>query len=138
MKAHGLRCTHSWKRVLCPLCTWQRLCRAWHSEKKIIGKPPLPSAICRALGKGFAEGSLSTWQRKGAVTALEPATAALPSANLAGTRQRVFIFFFVKILCRVPNRISHIYHIHPNIYHIFVTSITYITSITIYISHISQ
>jgi hypothetical protein len=61
----------------------------------------LPSAIRRALGKGFAERSLSTQQRKGAVTVLDPAMAALPTANLAGTRQRVFIFF-VKIFCRVP------------------------------------
>jgi hypothetical protein len=81
----------------------------------------LPSAPY-ALGKGFAERDTrqghseknhrqatfaerhlsGTRQRKGVVTALEPMTAALPSANLAGTRQRVFIFFFVKILCRVP------------------------------------
>jgi hypothetical protein len=71
-----------------------------HSEKKWPAKQPLPSAICRALGKGFAECRSSTRLRKGAVTAPETVTAALPSANLAGNRQRFFIF--LKILCRVP------------------------------------
>jgi hypothetical protein len=53
-------------------------------RKKIIGKAT------------FAECHLSgTRQRKGAVTALEPATAPLPTANLVSTWQRVFIFFFL-------------------------------------------
>jgi hypothetical protein len=55
-----------------------------HSEKKIIGKA------------AFAECRVSTRQRKGTVMALALLTAALPSANPAGARQRFFFLFFLK------------------------------------------
>ena len=38
-----------------------------HSEKKQSAKPSLPSVICRALGKAFAECRPDTQQRKIAV-----------------------------------------------------------------------
>jgi hypothetical protein len=75
--------------------------------------------------------------------ALEPETAALPSANLAGTRQRVFIFFFWKFFaeCQTEDityishpskHISHICHIH-HIYHIYHNKFSHhpIKSITV-------
>jgi hypothetical protein len=52
-----------------------------HSEKVLLANASLPSVICQALGKGFVKCYVSTRQRKVAVTALAPVTAALPSAN---------------------------------------------------------
>jgi hypothetical protein len=50
----------------------------------------LPSAFCRALGKGFAECHDGTWQRKVVMTAHDMLTDALPSARALG---KEFLFF---------------------------------------------
>jgi len=67
--------------------------RQWPLGKKWPAKQPLQRAICRALGKAFAECQASPRQRKRAVTAHETVMAALPSANPDGTRQS-FSFLF--------------------------------------------
>jgi len=47
-----------------------------------LAKTSLPSALYRALGKGFAECQSDTRQRKVAVTASATVTAALPSVKV--------------------------------------------------------
>lgn len=53
----------------------------------------LPRATWQALGKGFAESHVSTRQRLTAVAREALVDGSLPSATMAGARQRLFIFF---------------------------------------------
>jgi len=70
------------------------------SVNSLSAKTSLPSALYRALGKGFAECQSDTRQRKVAVTASATVKAALPSAVDLDTRERC-------PLCRVsPTRHS--------------------------------
>ena len=73
--------------------------------KKINGK----EALCRGpfvghSAKPFPRANGDTRQRKAAVNGAVPLTTPLPSADSYGTRQRYFLFFFSKTLCRVPRR----------------------------------
>ena len=52
------------------------------SVNSLSAKTALPSALYRALGKGFTECQSDTWQRKVAVTASATVTAALPSVKV--------------------------------------------------------
>jgi hypothetical protein len=47
------------------------------------------------------------------------------------------LFYWIFTFHHNKHNISHISHIHPNIHHIYPTSITYIACITIYITYIT-
>ena len=87
------------------LCTRQRLCRVRHSAKGTRKKNYRESSLCRVPFVGHSAKPLpsakellpsaeSALGKERPVTAPVPLTAALPSANPAGTRQRFFNFFF--------------------------------------------
>ena len=72
------------------------------SAYPFTAKASLPSATCRALGKGFPECHNGTRQRKAAVMA-RSRWRRLCRVPRVGTRQiNVFFIFFKKMLCRVP------------------------------------
>ena len=56
----------------------------------------MPSAIYRALGKAFAECHVSTRQRKVDLTETARLTSPLPSGDVSGARQNIFLFFSKK------------------------------------------
>jgi hypothetical protein len=63
-------------------------------------KLALPSAACRPLGKGFAEGYGGTPQRKAAVT---PGRGDGPFAECHPRHLAKKFNFFLKLLCPVPD-----------------------------------
>ena len=70
-----------------------------HLEKKKSAKPSLPSVICRALGKAFAECRPNTRQRKVAINH----DGCFAECLKDDTRQRIYIIFFPKLFaeCRL-------------------------------------
>jgi hypothetical protein len=70
------------------------------SAKIRSAKPPLPRAVYRALGKGFAESPRGSRQRKGAANGPLPLTPSLPRAHLADSQQRVSLFLKKNFLPR--------------------------------------
>ena len=69
------------------LCTRQSLCRVLHSAYPFTAKAYLPSAACRALGKGFPECHDGTRQR---------------ISRVPRSAKKYVFYFFKKMLCRVP------------------------------------
>ena len=93
----------------------QLLCRVpqalgkGRSVNSLSAKTSLPSALYRALGKGFAECQYDTRQRKVAVTASATVMAALPSVKVKHSAKILALPSAVDLdtrqswlLCRVP------------------------------------
>ena len=70
-----------------------------HSEKKKSAKPSLPSVICRALGKSFAECRPNTRQRKVAVNHDGCFAECLKDDTRVSSKN--LYNFFPEIVCRV-------------------------------------
>ena len=77
----------------------------WLSAKKLSAKNSLSRATWQALGKDFTEGQKRPRQSPQRRRGTSKLTSFLPRARLAGSRQRIFIFF-KKSLCREPARLA--------------------------------